>query len=355
VYDSNLTSSNSCERHSPADGAITRRRFSARAAASGLILIGRSGRAADFSFRQYHNQPVASPLHQRLVEMWAAVGKETGGRVQTTIIPENNHQKDGDPNPLDMLIGGEIQFYTLAGNGLSSLVPACDVQATPYAFRDAAQAFRAMDGNVGAYLREELKPKAIYAVPYGCFNNGMHQVTTATRPIRTAADMQGLKIRVPGSKMYQEFFKTLGAVPVGMNINMLHDGLKAGRAEAQEDPLDVAELFKLYEVQKYISMTNHSWSGYNLLANLKTWEALPVEVQRVIERNTRKFTGLQRADTARLNRMLRAELTKRGMVFHDPDTRSFRAPLDGFYARWKKWVGSRTISLLEAQVGRLGS
>jgi len=334
--------------------AISRRRFSI-AAASGLILICRRGRAADFSFRQYHNQPTESPLHKRLTEMWAAVNKETGGRVQTIVIPENNHQKDGDPNPLDMLIHGEIEFYTLAGNGLAPVLPAADVQATPYAFHNSAQALRAMDGDLGNYLREELKPKGIYALPFGCFDNGIHQITGATRPIRTAADLQGLKIRVPGTPLYQEFFKTFGAVPSGMNINMLHDALKAGRVEAQEDPLDVAELFKLYEVQKYMSITNHSWSGYNLLTNLKMWQALPADVQGVIERNTRKFTRLQRADGARLNGVLRTELTQRGMVFNNADASSFRAPLGEFYARWKKSIGSRATSLLEANVGRLGA
>lgn len=336
------------------DSSITRRRFSVTAAA-GLTLLCRKSRAAEFSLRQYHNQPVESPLHKRLTEMWAAVGRETGGRVQVSIVPENNNQKDGDPNPLDMLIHGELEFYTLAGNGLSALVPAADAEATPYAFRDSAQALRATDGELGAYLREELKSKGIYAVPYGCFDNGMHQITTATRPIRTPADLEGIKIRVPGSRMYQEFFKTFGAVPSGMNINSLHDALKAGRVEAQEDPFDVAELFKLYEVQKYVSVTNHSWSGYNQLANLKTWQTLPSDARNVIERNTRKFTALQRADAAGLNRTLRTELTRRGMMFNDADSASFRSQLGGFYPRWKSWIGSRATSLLEAQVGRLGS
>jgi len=305
--------------------------------------------------RQYHNQPTESPLHKRLVQMWAQVNKETRGRVHVSITPENNHMKDGDPDPLAMLQRGELEFYTVAGNGLTGLVPAADVQATPYAFHDQAQALRAMDGDLGDYLREELKAKGLYAVPRGCFDNGMHQITTAMKPVRTAADLQGLKMRVPGSKNYQEFFRTFGAVTTGMNLNMLHDALKSGRVEAQDDPLDVAELFKLYEVQKYMSITNHSWSGYNLLANLKAWQALPADVQLAIERNTQKATRLQRADAAGLNRKLRAELAQRGMVFNDADSTSFRAPLGGFYARWKEAIGSKATSLLEARVGRLGA
>ena len=200
--------------------------------------------------RQYHNQPIEAPLHKRLTEMWAVVEKESRGRVQVTITPQNNQMKDGDPDPLPMLMKGEIHFYTLAGNGLSGQVPAADVQATPYVFRETAKAFRAFDGELGDYLREECKTKGIYALPRACFDNGIHQVTTASRPVRTAADMQGLRIRVPGSQLYQDFFRTFGAVTAGMNINALHDALKSGRVEAQDDPFDVAELFRLYEVQK---------------------------------------------------------------------------------------------------------
>src|ERR1700730_4014546 len=333
---------------------ITRRAFHT-AAPCGLIGICRTARAADFSMRQYHNQPVEAPLHKRLTEMWAAVAKETRGRVQVTITPENNRMKDGDPDPLPMLIKGEIDFYTVAGNGLCGLVPAAEVQATPYVFRDSAQALRTTDGELGDYLREEFKAKGLYALPRACFDNGIHQVTTAARPVRTAADMQGLKIRVPGSQLYQDFFRTYGAVTAGMNINALHDALRSGRVEAQDDPFDVAELFRLYEVQKYMNVTNHSWSGYNLLPNWKMWQALPSDIQAAIERNAQKYVRMQRADAAGMNHKLRAELTMRGMVFIDSDIATFRAPLSSYYTRGKNAIGSRATSLLEAQVGKMSA
>jgi tripartite ATP-independent transporter DctP family solute receptor len=333
---------------------ITRRRFTTGlTSAGGMLLTTRHVSAADFPMRQYHNQPTDSPLHKRLVEMWDAVKAETGGRVQVEIFPENNHFKDGDPDPLGLLIHGELEFYTLAGNGLAAIVPAANVQATPFAFRTQSQVYRAIDGDIGDYLREELKAKGIYAFPHGCFENGFHQITCATRPIRNASDLQGLKIRAPGNAAYLEFWKTLGALPMGMNINKMYEALKAGVVEAQEDPLDVAELFHLYEVQKYMSMTNHSWSGYNQLANLKIWQGLPADIRQSIERNTVKFVRLQRADTASLNKELRGRLTQRGMIFNDADVGSFRAKLGPFYARWKQSIGDRAWSLLEAHVGKL--
>jgi TRAP-type transport system periplasmic protein len=317
------------------------------AAAGGMILAPRRAKAADFTLRHQHGLPVDSPLHKRALQMWAAIRMETGGRVDVQIT------RDGDAS-LEMVTKGDLAFTTLAGNGLSSLMPAADVQATPYGFRDPAQVYRALDGELGAYLRDELRTKGIYAIPGGCFENGMHQLTSATKPIRTAADIQGLKMRVPGSPVYQDFFKSLGAQIVTTSLTRTYDALKSGLVEAQDDPWDVVELFKFYEVQKYGSITDHSWSGYNMLASMKVWQSLPADVQRVIETNTRKFVALQRADNDALNIELRRDLEKKGMVFNEADKSSFRASLPAYYPRWKQHIGQRAWDLLEAQVGKLG-
>ncbi len=330
-----------------AETRVTRRRVNLGLAATGAAaIIASRARAAEFTLSHNHNLPVESPLHKRAVEMWAAVKAETQGRVDVQITR-------GDAG-LDKLVGGGLAFMTLAGNGLSSLVPAADVQATPYGFRNPAQVYAALDGDLGAYLREEIRTKGLYAVPGGCFENGMHQITSTNRPIRTAADFQGLKIRVPGSPEYQSFFKSLGADVHTMNLTKTYDGLKSGLVEAQDDPWDVVELFKLYEFQKYASVTEHSWSGYNMLASLKVWQSLPADMQHVIETNTQKFAKLQRADTDALNLDLRAGLAKSGMIFNDVDKASFHPALSAFYPRWKAHIGQRAWDLLEAQVGRLG-
>jgi len=325
---------------------LTRRQLNCALAASPMILSSVRARAADFSLRHSHNLPEESPLHKRAVEMWAAVKAETNGRVDVQIV----HTDGG----LDNLVKGDLAFTTLAGNGLASLLPAADVQATPYGFRNPAQVYRAMDGALGEYLRTELRAKGVYAVPGGCFENGMHQITSTNKPIRNARDMQGLKIRVPGSTVYQDFFKLLGAQVFTMNLTATHAALKSGMVEAQDDPWDVVELFKFYEVQKYACITDHSWSGYNLLASQSVWQRLPADAQRVIEANTKKFVALQRADTDKLNDELRHDLEGKGMVFNNVDQASFRAVLGSYYPRWKQHIGQRAWDLLEASVGKLG-
>jgi TRAP-type C4-dicarboxylate transport system substrate-binding protein len=199
-----------------------------------------------------------------------------------------------------------------------------------------------------------MSAKGIYALPKACFDNGFQQLTCQTKPIRNAADLQGVKVRTPDSPVYIELFKALGATPVPINIDKLYESLKSGIVEAQTDPLTIIELFKLYEVQKYLSLTSHVWGGFNMIASQKTWQKLPADMQRVIERNAVKYVQLQRADNQALNDSLRSKLTEQGMIFNEADTSSFRARLGPFYARWKETVGQRAWSLLEAHAGKLG-
>jgi len=121
--------------------------------------------------------------------------------------------------------------------------------------------------------------------------------------------------------MFADVFTSLGAQPIPINTNKLYDGLKTGQVEGQENPLAIVDGFKLYEVQRYCSLTSHMWSGYNLLANLAMWRKLPDDVRGSIERNAIKYVALQRADNTALNDQLQGTLAMRGMIFNTPTPR----------------------------------
>jgi len=328
--------------------SVTRRTFVVTATLGAASVLGRSIHAAEYAFTQYHNQPAASPLHQRLVEMWSAIRTETRGRVETQVFAENNKLAGSDPAALQMLVNGEIQFFTLMGGILGTVVPAAEVQQVPFVFRSAAQAHRAMDGALGAYLRTEMAAKGIGGFAVGAFDNGMRQIAGTKRPIASPDDLAGIRMRVPAGQLVADTFKALGAEPITINSSGIYDALKSGRVDAQENPLALVDLFKLYEVVKYVSMTNHMWSGFNLLAHLPTWRRLPREIQRIIERNVATFVRLQRADQERANARLRAELTARGLVFNDVDPAPFMKKMSGVYAAWKERLGSRCWALVNA-------
>ena len=347
----------------------TRRKFMADAAAGSASLLFCAGsaspnpayvrtagsaqrtRQAEFTFTQYHNQVAESSLHKRLAEMWAAINKETGGRVEAQVFPLNNNVTGSDPAALKMLVAGEIQFFTLMGGLLGAVVPVAEIQQVPFAFKSAPHAHEVVDGALGAYVREEAVAKGIHLFPVAAFDNGMRQITPVTKPIVVPADLKGMRMRVPAGQMFDDMFRTLGCEPVTINSIDIYSALKSGKADAQENPLALVDNFKLYEVVKYISMTNHMWSGFNQLAHLATWRRLPADVQQIIDRNVARAVRLQRADQEAANGRLRAELTKRGLVFNDVDQAPFRKQLSGFYKTWKGKLGTKAWSLLEQAAG----
>jgi tripartite ATP-independent transporter DctP family solute receptor len=279
--------------------------------------------------------------------MWAAVRTDTRGRVDTQVFPENNKTPGSDPAVLKMLVSGEVQFFTVMGGILGNVVPAAEVQQMPFTFRSAAHAHTAMDGPLGAYLREEMAARGIFGFRVGAFDNGMRQIAGTKRPIARPADLSGIKMRVPAGALLAETFKALGAEPVTVNSDGIYDALKTGRVDAQENPLALVELFKLDEVVKYVSMTNHMWSGFNLLAHLPTWTALPRDIATIIERSAATHVGLQRRDQRQMNAASRATLERRGLAFNDVDPAPFRAQLSGVYTSWRERLGTRCWALLE--------
>jgi tripartite ATP-independent transporter DctP family solute receptor len=349
----------------PERRALSRRSFLTAATIGSITVLTRAQRAAasatgpqqnraEFRFAQYHNQIADSPLHRRLTEMWEAVGRESGGRVETQIFPENNKNPGSDPAVLKLLVSGEVQFFTLMGGILGNVVPAANIQQVPFAFRSAEQAHKALDGPLGAYLREEMAAQGIVGFPVGAFDNGMRQIGGRTRPVRVPADLAGLKVRVPDGKMFDDLVRALDAEPVTVNSSGIYGALKAGTVDAQENPLAYMNFFRHYEVMKYVSMTNHMWSGFNMLANQAAWNRIPADIRASIERNVTRAVRLQRGDQLKANAAARPSLAGHGLAFNEVDQAPFRAKMAGVYAEWKKTLGAKAWSLLEAETGRLG-
>jgi tripartite ATP-independent transporter DctP family solute receptor len=310
--------------------------------------------APDYAFVQYHGQSAGSTLHLNLVRMWAAIHADTGGRVSASLHAENGKVAGGDPVALRMLIAGEIQFYTLMGGIIGTVVPVAEVQQVPFAFGTAAQAHKAIDGPLGRMIGEEMAAKGMYLFPHGGFDNGMRQVASVRRAVAAPDDLAGMRIRVPPGQLIFDTFQAFGAEPVIIPAYQLHDALATGRVMAQENPLAVLDGFKLYQLVKYVSMTNHMWSGFNLMSHLATWQRLPDDIRGVIERNAAVHVRAQRADQRALNARLRRDLARRGLAFNDVEQAAFRARLAGVYSAWRERLGARCWSLLEAEVGKLG-
>lgn len=335
---------------------VSRRSLLATAGIASLTIITGARAQPVWTAKQYVNQPTSNPLYKALADTWSAVREETKGRLDVTVYPQNNNVAGSDPAVLKLVQSGEVEFFALMGGLLSAAVPAMDVQGLPFAFKTLGQVYKMDDGPLGRYLDKECEAKGIVRIKHGLFENGFRQMNMRDKEIRTVDDMAGVKIRVPAGEMFRDFFRTMGAEPVSLNINQLYDALKEGRVDGQENPLIIAETNKLYEVTKNVSITNHMWSGFNMIANAKFWNALPRDVRRIVEKHVARNVDIQRKTTDDLNAQLEKTLvSERGMSLNVADAATFRAKLAGdFYPRWKKQIGSRAWKLLEDGVGKVG-
>ena len=263
----------------------------------------------------------------------------------------DNGKLGSDNTMLAALQTNELEMY-IAGNGFGPLVPVTEMPGLPFTFKNSAEVFVALDGEMGDYIRAELLAKGIYGFRRG-FDNGFHHLTTSTKPIRTVDDLAGIKMRTPVQKMTVDFFESLGAKPMTFTLNRLYEVLKDHTVDAQTDPLGLIVMMKLYEVQTYLSLTNHWWSGFTVEANAQAWKALPPDLQAIIERHVDAAALAQRQDVARIDASAIELLRSKGMVVNQADTSGFRRQLGAFYARWKGIYGDKAWSLREARVGNL--
>jgi tripartite ATP-independent transporter DctP family solute receptor len=322
------------------------------AAAASLLPTPAFARQAEFTLKYGNNTLASHPTNIRANEAAEAIRRETKGRVDLQIFP--NGQMGGDSDMLSQVRSGALDFTTQGGTVISTLVPLAAINAIGFAFKDYNQVWAAMDGDLGRHVRAAIAKVGLIPMEK-CWDNGFRQVTSASKPIALPADLKGFKIRVPVSPLWVSMFKALGASPTGINFSEVYSALQTKVVDGQENPLALIQNSRMYEVQKYCSMTGHIWDGLWFLASGRNWARLPKDLQVIVAKHLNAAAVAQREDLAKLNVQLETELTAKGMIFNRPDTAAFRAILQksGFYSDWHKKYGDEAWSLLEKYTGEL--
>jgi len=307
---------------------------------------------AQWTYKYANNLPDGHPMNVRAREMAAAIKDQTGGRFEMQIFPSS--QLGSDTDTLSQIRSGGVEFFTLSGLILSTLVPAASINGLGFAFPSYDAVWRAMDGDLGAYVRGQIAKSGLIAMEK-IWDNGFRQTTTSTKPIVTPDDFKGMKLRVPPSPLWTSMFKALDAAPASINFNEVYSALQTKIVDGQENPLAIISTAKLYEVQKYCSLTNHMWDGFWFLANQRAWQALPEDVRGIVARNINTAGLKEREDVAELNATLQKSLAAKGLVFNQPDPAPFRDKLRaaGFYSEWRTKYGDEAWGILEKSTGKL--
>ncbi|TWC71112.1 TRAP transporter substrate-binding protein [Herbaspirillum sp. SJZ099] len=336
---------------------ITRRQI-LKAGAVGAALplfsiASRPANAAEFTYKFATGQDPTHPVNKRAQEAIDRIRNATNGRLEIKLFPAN--QLGSDTDLMSQIRNGGVEFFNQASVVLSTLVPAAGIVNTGFAFHDYQEVWKAMDGPLGAYVRAQIEKVGLLTMSKP-WDNGFRQITTSTKPVKTAADLKGLKLRVPAAPMLTSLFTALGASPTPINFNEVYSSLQTRLVEGQENPLAIISTARLYEVQKFCTIFNHVWDAYWILGNRRAIERLPKDIQEIVRRELDKAATDERADIAALSGFARNELKGKGVQIIEADKDSFKEMLakGTFYKDLRAKFGEDAWKLLQNSVGSLG-
>jgi TRAP-type transport system periplasmic protein len=332
---------------------LSRRRLLAAAAGvAAPAILHWPADAAEFVYKCGGSLPDGHPMAIRVREAMADIRQESNGRLDMTLY--TNSVLGGDTAMISQTIAGALEMYILPLDLLASRNPALGVHTVGFVWPGYLQIWEAMDGDLGNYLRG-LAGIIGFHVVHNIYDHGFREITTRTKPIATPADLKGFKIRLPVAPYLISLFQHLGAAPTPINFSEVYSALQTGVVDGQENPLVLIDTAKLYEVQKYCSLTNHVWAGLSVSFGNIAWNRLPKDLQAMSEKHFNAKALAERADWQVMTAKEIVNLKGKGMAFNKPDSKPFQDVLrqSGFYPDMKKNPGDEAWGLLQKYVGTL--
>lgn len=260
-----------------------------------------------------------------LESMKEKVESETGGRILIEIHPDG--ELGSDNQLIEGLYKREVDMTVSSAGNYALYAPRIGVSALPFLFDDFESAWAFIDSDTMHDLCGDLEPYNMHVLAF--FDNGFRCVTTKDRKVESAKDMKDLNIRTPDNQIVMETMSELGARPRSYPFSELKEALTAGVFDAQENPIPVIYNSSLYEVQKYLSITNHSYDAMPLTIRQDIWDRLPSEYQGILETAALEAQTTDREMVARQTEDYVYLLKKKGMVITRPDLREFASATEG--------------------------
>ena len=257
-----------------------------------------------------HVAPTDEPYHQAAEKFAELVNKNTGGAVQIQIFP--NSLLGGQRELLEGLQLGSVDITLTTAAVLSSFLPKTQVIELPFMFRDREHVYKVVDGPLAKEIYDGDEKKKMKVID--TWENGFRNITNNVRAIEKPEDMKGVKIRVMENKMYIEMFKALGANPTPMARGELFTGLQTKVVDGQENPLGQIYTSRFYEVQKYATLSGHTYSPEVVVFSLATWKKIPAKYQEEILKASAEAKKFNRDLSAKMDKEYVGKLKEKGMT-----------------------------------------
>jgi TRAP-type transport system periplasmic protein len=271
-----------------------------------------------------HTQSTASPWHQASMRFAELVAKETNGEVEIQIFPGG--QLGGIPQSFDGLKLGTVDFFPIDVALLATSAPGKSLQImwASYVFRDQEHARKAFASPALQAIFKRVEDQTGIKTLANFGDRSPRQLTTSSTPVKTVADMKGLKIRVPQTRTLLETFKAWGAAPTPLDYTELFSGMQQGLVVGQDNGLDIIEPEKFYEVQKYLILTEHVRSILGLFMSKKGWDKLTPAQRDIVQKKANEAGGYFNELVSAFEASSVKRLQEKGMVVIRPDLTDFK-------------------------------
>jgi len=280
----------------------------------GALAAGWSGFAAaqdvkERTIRFGFGNPDSSPSGigaRRFAELLA---QKSGGKLKLRLF--GAAQLGADMQMQTSLIGGSQELMVGSTATLVGMVKEFGILDLPFVFETPEQAYAVVDGPVGDALRAKLDAHGLVGLVF--WDNGFRNLTNSRRPVEKMEDLSGIKLRVMQNPVYLEFFKDLGTNPVPMAWSEVFGALETRAVDGQENPAPTVDSAKLYEVQKYLSLTRHAYAAHLVMASKKWWDGLSADERRIISEAATETRAYQRQVNNEADAKSVADLKAKGM------------------------------------------
>jgi tripartite ATP-independent transporter DctP family solute receptor len=268
-----------------------------------------------------HNAAPGNPKDEGSKHFAACAAEKSGGRIEVQVA--GSAQLGDDAASITGLRTGSIDMSANSQGALSTVVPEFSALGMPYLFQSSEHAWKVLDGPVGEELGKKTEAKGMILL--GIMDNGIRHTSNNKHPIVKPEDVAGLKIRTPPDPATVAIFRQLGADPQPLKFSELYMALQQGVVDGQENPLMNIHSSKLYEVQKFISLTGHKYETTPFLFSKRTWSRLDEADQEVIRACAKEAVTFQRNLVLETEQRLMTEMPTLGVQVNEVDREPFRA------------------------------
>jgi tripartite ATP-independent transporter DctP family solute receptor len=279
-----------------------------------------------------HGAAPGNPRSVAAERMAARLRERSNGRIEMRVA--GSAQLGDDAAMLTALRTGTLDISVNSQGASSAVLPELAALGLPFLFADPAAAYRVVDGAIGGELAKRLEEVGLISL--GFWDNGIRHTSNSKRAVTRPEDLRGLKIRTPPDPMTIDIFQSLGAATQQINFNELYVALQQGVVDGQENPLANIQSSKLYEVNRFISLTGHKWECNPVLVSRIAWGRLRAEDRTLLQEAAKEAATEQRTLSQEIDARLLGEFRANSAVtVNTVDQAPFRAATAAVASRWE--------------------